>query len=81
MIPMRGAGRDYQLANEARGGNECECGERGLSEIELDAGRCELCHTDKESRRALRDAERRARKNMKEQKSSLILWGGNGSRF
>lgn len=34
-------------------GPQCDCGERGLTPAEEDAGRCELCDCDRESREAL----------------------------
>jgi len=61
MIPMRGARRDQQMRDQDIG-PECECGERGLTPIEADADRCELCHVDPESRLALKYARARADK-------------------
>jgi hypothetical protein len=38
----------------------CECGEQGMTPVEQDAGRCELCDRDRESRAALNLARGRA---------------------
>lgn len=40
-------------------GPSCECGERGLTPVEEDAGRCEMCDHDRESRLALAYAKAR----------------------
>jgi hypothetical protein len=61
MIPMRGARRDQQMRDQNLGPT-CECGERGLTPVEADADRCEICDRDPESLLALRYARQRADK-------------------